>query len=299
MCVSWRSVALQFAKLCLPKPLPLLLGTGRTPRTQTRLQVPTQSAHPPKYPHRRPTTLICCATVDLRLHRREKFGGSRKSSCRRRRTRRTRGLQRDIGGPTRMVCGCKHFDLVVRFTSFSCKMRACACILPILCVVEEDGIAFDGPQPWHINWYDGLDKQQRHQLQHQAQRKEEGRRSARRNKDRRSRRPMELGMARRTSIRRPIRAMAKGIENEHLADNVGTASPSSTPPGTPKHSPQPRTEAEGGMHRYAPLHHGTCYVVPFVHRQPLFAATMEQRSGPASHKRRRSVQNNGAEEEGL
>ena len=30
----------------------------------------------------------------------------------------------NIGGPIRMVCGCKHFDLVVRFTSFSCKMRA-------------------------------------------------------------------------------------------------------------------------------------------------------------------------------
>ena len=47
-------------------------------------------------------------------------------------------------------------------------------------------------------------------------------------------------------------------------------SPSPTPPGTPKDSPQPRTEAERGMHRYAPLHHGTCYMVPFVHRQPLF-----------------------------
>ena len=47
-------------------------------------------------------------------------------------------------------------------------------ILPILCVAEEDEVAFDGPQPWHINWYDGLGEQQRHQLQHQAQRKEEG-----------------------------------------------------------------------------------------------------------------------------
>ena len=35
-----------------------------------------------------------------------------------------RRLPRNIDGPTRMVCGCKHFDLVVRFTSFSCKMRA-------------------------------------------------------------------------------------------------------------------------------------------------------------------------------
>ena len=35
-----------------------------------------------------------------------------------------RRLPRNIGRPTRMVCGCKHFDLVVRFTSFSCKMRA-------------------------------------------------------------------------------------------------------------------------------------------------------------------------------
>ena len=60
MCIFWRSVALHFAKLCLPKPLPLLLGTGRTPRPQTRLRVPTQSVHPSKYPHRRPTTLICC-----------------------------------------------------------------------------------------------------------------------------------------------------------------------------------------------------------------------------------------------
>ena len=166
MCVSWRSVALQFAKLCLQKPLPLLLGTGRTPRPKTRLPVPTQSAHPSEYPHRRPTTLICCPPVDLRFHGREKLGGSRKSSCRRRRTSRTRRLPRNIGGPIRMVCGCKYFDLVVHFTSFSCKMRAYPCILPIHCVAEEDEIPFDGPQPWHINWYDGLDEQQRHQLQH-------------------------------------------------------------------------------------------------------------------------------------
>ena len=125
MCISWRSVALNFAKLCLPKPLPMLLGTGRTPRTQTRLRVPTQSAHPSKYPHRRPTTLMCCPPTDLRSHGREKLGReARKSSCRTRRTRRMRRLPRNIGGPTRMVCGCKHLDFVVRFTSFSCKMLA-------------------------------------------------------------------------------------------------------------------------------------------------------------------------------
>ena len=123
-CISWRSVALHFAKLCLPKPLPLLLGTGRTPRPQTRLRVPTQSAHPPMYPHRRPTTLIWCPPKDLRSHGREKLGRRRKSSCRRRRTRRMRRLPRNIGGLTRMVCGCKQFDLVAHFTSFSCKMRA-------------------------------------------------------------------------------------------------------------------------------------------------------------------------------
>ena len=129
MCISWRSVALHFAKLCLPKSLPLLLGTGRTPRPQTRLRVPTQSAHPSKYPHRRPTTLMCCPPKDFRSHGREKLGSSaRKSSCRTRRTRRMRRLPRNIGGPTWMVCGCKHFDLVVRFTSFSWKM----CAFPIL-----------------------------------------------------------------------------------------------------------------------------------------------------------------------
>ena len=57
-----------FRKLCLPKPLPLLLGTGRTPRPQTRLQVPSQSAHPSKYPNRCPTTLMCCPQKDLRSH---------------------------------------------------------------------------------------------------------------------------------------------------------------------------------------------------------------------------------------
>ena len=125
MCISWRSVAPNFAKLCLPKSLPLLLGTGRTPRTQTRLRVPTQSAHPSKYPHRRPTTLMCCPRRDLSSHGREKLGReARKSSWRTRRTRRMRRLPQNIGGPTLMVCGCKHFDLVVRFTSFSCKMRA-------------------------------------------------------------------------------------------------------------------------------------------------------------------------------
>ena len=125
MCISWRTVALNFAKLCLTKSLPLLLGTGRTPRTQTRLRVPTQSAHPCKYPHRRPTTLMCCPPKDFSSHGREKLGReARKSSCRTRRTRRMHGLPRNIGGPTRMVCGCKYFDFVVRFTSFPCKMRA-------------------------------------------------------------------------------------------------------------------------------------------------------------------------------
>ena len=41
-----------------------------------------------------------------------------------------RRLPRNIGGSTRMACGCKHFDLVVRFTSFSCKMRAFPILLP-------------------------------------------------------------------------------------------------------------------------------------------------------------------------
>ena len=129
MCISWRSVALDSAKLCLRKPLPLLLRTGRTPRPQTRLRVPTKSAHSSMYPHRRPTTLMCCPPKDSRSHGRKRLGReSRKSSCRTRRTRRMRRLPQNIGGPTQMVCGCKRFDLVVRFTSFSCKMRA----LPIL-----------------------------------------------------------------------------------------------------------------------------------------------------------------------
>ena len=131
MCNSWRSVALHFAKVCLPKPLPLLLGTGRTSRTQTRLRVPTQSAHPSKYPHRRPTTLMCCPPKDLRSHGRGKLGReARKLSCRTSHTRRMRRLPRNIGGPTRMVCGCKHFHFVVRFTSFSCKMRAFPILTP-------------------------------------------------------------------------------------------------------------------------------------------------------------------------
>ena len=52
---------------------------------------------------------------------------------------------------------------------------------------------------------------------------------------------------------------------EFIADIVDTPSPSATPPGTLKHSPQPRDEAERGMHRYTPLHDGTCYMVLFVH----------------------------------
>ena len=64
--------------------------------------------------------------------------------------------------------------MVVRFMSFSCKMRAFPSILPILCVAEEDEIAIVGAQPCHMDWYAGLDEQQRHQLQPEAQRKEEG-----------------------------------------------------------------------------------------------------------------------------
>ena len=80
----------------------------------------------------------------------------------------------------------------------------------------------------------------------------------------------------------------KEIEIERLADIARTPSPSPspTPPGTPKHSPEPRTEAECGMHRYAPLHHGTCYMVPFLHRQPLFTATMEHRKKDWEGRRR-------------
>ena len=36
------SSSFRILQLCLSKPLPLLLGTGRTPRPQTRLRVPTQ-----------------------------------------------------------------------------------------------------------------------------------------------------------------------------------------------------------------------------------------------------------------
>ena len=132
-------------------------------------------------------------------------------------------------------------------------------ILPILCVAEEDEVAFDGAQPWHVNWYDSLGDRQRHQLHAQ--------------------RPQ------------PDDPHAQGQEEiviERLADIARTPSPSPTPtpPGTPKHSPEPRTEAERGMHRYAPLHHGTCYMVPFLHRQPLFTATMEQRKKDWEGRRR-------------
>ena len=123
-------------------------------------------------------------------------------------------------------------------------------ILPILCVAEEDEVAFDGAQPWQVNWYDSLGDRQRHQLH-----------------------------AQRPQLDDPHAQWQEEIEIKHLADIARTPSPSAspTPPGTPKHSPEPRTEAERGMHRYAPLHHGTCYMVPFLHRQPLFRATMEQR----------------------
>ena len=57
----------------------------------------------------------------------------------------------NIGQPTWMVGGCKHFDLVVCFMTIPCKMRTFACILTILCGAEEDEIAFNGPQPWNIN----------------------------------------------------------------------------------------------------------------------------------------------------
>ena len=275
MCVSRRSVALQFAKLCLPKPLPLLLGTGRTPRPKTRLRVPTQSAHPTQYPHHRPTTLISCPPVDTRLDGREKLGREAwKSNCLPRRTRRTRRLPRNIGGPTRMVCGYKHFDLVVCFMSFSCKMRAFPCILPILCVAEEDEIVFDGVQPWHMDWYVGLDEQQRHRLQPQAQRKEEGEEAQEEMKTK-DEDPWNLAWPEEQPQPQPqpqpqVEEKGEGgwhSEWEKEIEIVLTADlrqKTPTPPGTPKHPPQPRDEAERGMHRYAPLHHGTCYMVPFV-----------------------------------
>ena len=164
----------------------------------------------------------------------------------------------------------RHFNLVVRFMSFSCNMGAFPCILPILCVAEEDEIAFHGAQPWHINWYDGLDEQERHQLQHQAQRKEEGEEAQEGMKTDEDEDPWNLAW-REEPQPEPHDAYPqwqKEIEIEHLADIIATPSPSPTSPGTPKHSPQLRTEAERGMHRYAPLHHGTCYLVPFLHRQP-------------------------------
>ena len=187
---------------------------------------------------------------------------SRKSSCRRRRTRRMRRLPRNIGGPTRMVCGCKHFGFGCAF-HVTFMQNACfpypTSILPIFCVAEEDEAAFDGAQPWHVSWYDSLGERQRHQLH-----------------------------AQRPQPDNPHAQWQKEIEIERLADIAGTPSPSAspTPPGTPKHSPEPRTEAERGMHRYAPLHHGTCYMVPFLHRQPLLTATMEQRKKDWEGRRR-------------
>ena len=47
-----RSAALQFSKKCRAKPPPLLSGSGRTDRMQTRLRFSTHAAHPTKYPHR-------------------------------------------------------------------------------------------------------------------------------------------------------------------------------------------------------------------------------------------------------
>ena len=151
-------------------------------------------------------------------------------------------------------------------------------ILPNLCVAEDDEVAFEGAQPWHINWYDGLGERQCGQLQHEAQRKEEG-------EEAQEGRPMEEGEDpwnvawRELQPDDPHAQWQKEIDIERLADiaRIPSPSPSPTPPGTPKHSPEPRTKAECGMHRYAPLHLGPCYMVPFVHRQPLFTATMEQR----------------------
>ena len=133
-------------------------------------------------------------------------------------------------------------------------------ILPILCVAEEDEVAFDGPQPWHMNWYDGLGEQQRHQLQHPAHQKEEGEEAQEGRSMEEAEDPWNLAWREEPQPDDPHAQWQKDIEIEHLAHIVGTPSPSRspTPSGTPKHSPQPRTEAERGMHRYAPLHQGTC-----------------------------------------
>ena len=167
-------------------------------------------------------------------------------------------------------------------------------ILPILCVAEEDEVAFDGAQRWHVNWYDSLGERQRHQLH--AQRKEEGEegRPMEEGEEAQEGRPMEEAEDpwnvawREPQPDDPHAQWQKEIEIERLADIARTPSPSPspTPPGTPKHSPEPRTEAERGMHRYAPLHHGTCYMVPFLHRQPLFTATMKQRKKDWEGRRR-------------
>ena len=130
-------------------------------------------------------------------------------------------------------------------------------ILPILCVAEEDEVAFDGAQPWHVNWYDSFGERQRHQLH--VQRKEEGEkgRPMEEGEEAQEGRPMEeaedpWNVAWREPQRdNPHAQWQKEIEIERLADIARTPSPSPgpTPPGTPKHSPEPRTEAERGMHR--------------------------------------------------
>ena len=263
MCISWRSVALNFAKLCLPKSLPLLLGTGRTPRTQTRLWVPTQSAHQCKYPHRRPTTLMCCPPKGFQQPWKGKIGKVGKEV-----ELPDEAYEEDAWTPTKYWWS--HPDgMWLQIFRFRCAFHVIsmqnACfpyptsILPILCVADEDEVAFDGAQPWHVNWYDSLGDRQRHQLHAQRPQPDD-----------------------------PHAQWQEEIEIERLADIARTPSPSPspTPPGTPNHSPEPRTEAERGMHRYAPLHHGTCYMVPFLHRQPLFTATMEQRKKDWEGRRR-------------
>ena len=289
MCISWRSVALHFAKLCLPKPLPLLLGTGRTPRPQTRLRVPTQSAHLSEYPHRRPTTLMCCPPKDLRSHGREKLGReARKSSCRTKRTRRMRRLPRNIGGPTRMACGCKHFDLVVRFRSFSCKLRAFPILPPsylFFVLQKRMGSPLMGPNRGMSIGMTALANDNATNFTRNEKKKEKKEDPWKKEEKRKKKDPWKKPNPNQTThTRNGKRRLGLSAWLTLLVLQVQVQLQLRRARQSTPRNHEPRRNVVCTATHHCTM--ATCYMVPFLHRQPLFTATMEQREKDWEGRRR-------------
>ena len=265
MCVSWRCVALRFSELCRAKPAPLLLGNQRTQRIHTKLRVSTRAAHPTQYPHRRPMTLVICLLMAPRGDGRRASKQAKKSNCVPGRTILTRRLQRSIGGTTGMICSCKHFGawlLICMFShptySLCCRRgrdrlrRKTALACHIVCRPAQRTTTSATPTK------SATTSPSRTLTRGRRRRSRSTRGMAQGDQNGTDRRHWQMYVTLHMNmhaILQPTPLTPSILCLNNL--KIPSPSPPLSSPGTPIYFPQPRDDAECGMHLHTPLHHST------------------------------------------